>query len=276
LASGVFVWHVRVHPVRTERAIEPAEEQALREGSRAQSAHVASGVELFPRGLEQSYEMHETTSVSTATGQPVAGLVLQGQLRLIGLQAGPTTRVRGEFEGTVQVLVGGEPDDSDPSVAPSARKPFMLEFESDGRFKSALGAQGTPQIVARTWTALGESLQLIRAGDATHWERLEKDAIGEYTASYERSSTMHVTKHKLGYQNLTQDIFEAYELLRSDEDFELDSHARPPTPVKARRFRACAPRRAFNCSVQVCAASTTSTRYSPSPDKRIRSSTWSR
>lgn len=176
---------------------------------------------LFPRGIEQTYDIDEMTDVATSNGQPLAGLELHGQLRLTALEVGARVRLRGEFTGTVQLKVGSELEE-DPAATRGALQPFLLDYASDGTFSAAHGAPDTPQVIARTWTALGENLQVLRAGSSMHWERLERDNVGVYTAAYDQRSPSELVKQKLAYKPLAQGFFEAYEVLRSKALFTLD------------------------------------------------------
>jgi len=97
---------------------------------------------LFALGTTQEYELDESSSVTTTAGQAISTLELRGAIGLTAVRARPTILVRGAFAGTAGATVSAGATGPDNALSDAARKPFVLEFASDGRFVRALGAPG--------------------------------------------------------------------------------------------------------------------------------------
>jgi hypothetical protein len=80
------------------------------------------------------------------------------------------------------------------------KSPFYVEYANGGSAKSISIQSGTPIEVRRVFETLVAELQLTRPdSNVNRWKSTERDNLGEYTASYERSEHGRVTKHKVAY-----------------------------------------------------------------------------
>jgi hypothetical protein len=200
---------------------------------------------LFPAGTEQSYRIAYQTKVGTTSGQALTGFSVAGSLSLVGLMDSPARLVRGAFTGTISTVgQAGAPAPEPDALAAAARRPFALEFGRDGRFLGARVEPGVPSFVARLWTALGEYLQVLRAGDGQQWQTEESDAAGRYVADYERHGAESLGKRKLRYSATAQAT--SYEVQASSAEIGLDDEGRLAAYVLAETLRARAGRGARN------------------------------
>ncbi len=180
---------------------------------------------LFPAGIEQSYRIAYEAKVGTTSGQALTGFSVAGSLSLVGLMDSPARLVRGAFSGTMSAVAqAGAPGPEPEALAAAARRPFALEFGRDGRFLGARVEPGVPAFVARLWTALGEYLQIMRAGDGERWQTEEADAAGRYLAGYERHGRESLGKRKLQYTATAKAT--SYEVQASSADIGLDDEGR--------------------------------------------------
>lgn len=200
---------------------------------------------LFPAGIDQRYRIDYQTKVGTTSGQALTGFSAAGSLSLVGLLDSPARLVRGEFTGTMSTVAqAGAPGPEPEALAAAARRPFALEFGRDGRFLGARVEPGVPSFVARLWTALGEYLQILRAGDGERWQTEESDAAGHYLAGYERHGAESLNKRKLQYTATAKAT--SYEVQASSAEIGLDDDGRLVSFGLAETLRARAGRGAHN------------------------------
>ncbi|HEX4338811.1 MAG TPA: HEAT repeat domain-containing protein [Polyangiaceae bacterium] len=178
---------------------------------------------LFPLGVMQEYDMHQTTTMATSSGQALGKLDFAGPLTLTGLEHGAKIVVRGQFSGKFTTLAAGTTNEA---MTPDAQRPFFLEFAPDGTFLRSLGDPQVPQMVARIWVALGEYVQLLRQGPGDAWQSHEHDGLGSYTAEYQQKSRETVEKHKVKYDALNAKELESAEIFSSRITFQVDSQTR--------------------------------------------------
>jgi HEAT repeat protein len=181
---------------------------------------------LFPPGVAQVFRIEFATRVATTADQPMTSFAVDGTLTLIGLHGSPEVVVRGELAGTLSTQAGqpgtgsaGVTDDT--SLTAAARQPFVLQFGADGSFQGARGAPGMPALVGRMWSALGEYLQVRRAGANRTWQVREADASGAYVARYEQRGD-RLAKSKLRYELVTAKMLTSYDVVSSAAEFEID------------------------------------------------------
>lgn len=177
---------------------------------------------LFPAHAEQLYDLYETAQVVTSTGQQLLAVTLRGQLTLLGLSSAPTVRVLGTFRGTFEAHA----EDAAQPLSELAQRPFVLEFAQDGTLLAAHGDPDVPRLIARLWTALGESLQLTGESAEDAWESRERDAAGAYRAGYQRAGADVMLKRKLRYEGPPARGLAKYEVTSSQARLTRDAEGR--------------------------------------------------
>jgi HEAT repeat protein len=224
--AALFGWQSTPHAAGTARGA--AASASPTRGDREEAGPTYTTAALFALGTTQEYTLDESSSVTTTTGQAISTLTLRGAIALTAVRARPTILVRGAFTGTAAATVRAGDAGPDQALTESARKPFVLEFATDGHLVRALGAQGVLPMIGRAWTSFGESLQLTRGGAGSSWRSTERDAAGSYTAAYEQRDVRDIWKHKLAYDAITAnkatyDVLESRTVFTVDGDTHLSS-----------------------------------------------------
>lgn len=220
--AGVALWS---HDLRRERSTSSSSGAPSRHDSHAGSAGATRSGPLFAQGMEQQYQLDESTIITTSNGQPITQLDLHGPMKLTGLDASLKTVVRGEFKGVVTAGTGADSKIGGADVlSEAAHRPFVLEYDSEGRFVSAKGEVQVPVFVARVWIALGQYLQFVRAdAKGDQWEEHESDAAGKYLAAYLKKGPGTIFKRKVMYESFAAKALASYDIKSSAATFALDS-----------------------------------------------------
>lgn len=160
-------------------------------------------------GVSQRYRVKMDSSMrlnmlGANTSQNVQ-VSIRTQLDLVTLEADKKTASVGMHLSDVQVTISGQ---SDPEMNDMLERPFRVQFTAGGvaqNFEFSEGLTGQEQSmlenIVRTFT-----VSIPEQSNQAHkqsWEAKEKNASGEYLASYQRISPTELEKSKANFNSVS-------------------------------------------------------------------------